>query len=174
MMCFIIGKYFFFLMIRRPPRSTLFPYTTLFRSSLRVTTLRETPTALLAEPKARDEMRYAELGRYVDALSRSGSDTKKLRVERALKLSVPFACIIIALFGAPLAISTPRSGTAWGVAVCLATTFVDLLMFQLSKAVGAGGAPPPPVAAWGPEPIFRAAGGWVWGEAGNLLPPSET
>src|SRR3712207_7259075 len=28
MRCF----YFFFLMIRRPPRSTLFPYTTLFRS----------------------------------------------------------------------------------------------------------------------------------------------
>src|SRR5256885_10707275 len=26
---------FFFLMIRRPPRSTLFPYTTLFRSFLR-------------------------------------------------------------------------------------------------------------------------------------------
>src|SRR5712675_1611122 len=27
--------YFFFLMIRRPPRSTLFPYTTLFRSRSR-------------------------------------------------------------------------------------------------------------------------------------------
>src|SRR3712207_7589656 len=27
---------FFFLMIRRPPRSTLFPYTTLFRSFLRL------------------------------------------------------------------------------------------------------------------------------------------
>src|SRR3712207_7871754 len=27
--------FFFFLMIRRPPRSTLFPYTTLFRSSPR-------------------------------------------------------------------------------------------------------------------------------------------
>src|SRR3712207_8403547 len=26
------GSLFFFLMIRRPPRSTLFPYTTLFRS----------------------------------------------------------------------------------------------------------------------------------------------
>src|SRR3954462_13123097 len=26
---------FFFLMIRRPPRSTLFPYTTLFRSNIR-------------------------------------------------------------------------------------------------------------------------------------------
>src|SRR3989337_3737299 len=28
--------FFFFLMIRRPPRSTLFPYTTLFRSRTRV------------------------------------------------------------------------------------------------------------------------------------------
>src|SRR5260370_15797436 len=28
---------FFFLMIRRPPRSTLFPYTTLFRSHLHLT-----------------------------------------------------------------------------------------------------------------------------------------
>src|SRR2546425_1680171 len=27
-----VGLLFFFLMIRRPPRSTLFPYTTLFRS----------------------------------------------------------------------------------------------------------------------------------------------
>src|SRR5256885_7363070 len=28
------SSFFFFLMIRRPPRSTLFPYTTLFRSQL--------------------------------------------------------------------------------------------------------------------------------------------
>src|SRR5687767_15299548 len=30
---------FFFLMIRRPPRSTLFPYTTLFRSLLKQTAI---------------------------------------------------------------------------------------------------------------------------------------
>src|SRR2546429_6755738 len=30
----IVKLFFFFLMIRRPPRSTLFPYTTLFRSLL--------------------------------------------------------------------------------------------------------------------------------------------
>src|SRR2546430_9283646 len=30
--CYHISFFFFFLMIRRPPRSTLFPYTTLFRS----------------------------------------------------------------------------------------------------------------------------------------------
>src|SRR2546422_5447808 len=32
MVCWSFGFFFFFLMIRRPPRSTLFPYTTLFRS----------------------------------------------------------------------------------------------------------------------------------------------
>src|SRR2546426_4876562 len=31
----MIDLFFFFLMIRRPPRSTLFPYTTLFRSDER-------------------------------------------------------------------------------------------------------------------------------------------
>src|SRR2546430_7552257 len=37
---------FFFLMIRRPPRSTLFPYTTLFRSAAR--TSRPPPTCCTA------------------------------------------------------------------------------------------------------------------------------
>src|SRR3954449_12323189 len=40
--CSILSLFFFFLMIRRPPRSTLFPYTTLFRSG---TTAFTRPTA---------------------------------------------------------------------------------------------------------------------------------
>src|SRR6266850_6838630 len=35
--------WFFFLMIRRPPRSTLFPYTTLFRSGRRLAERRVDP-----------------------------------------------------------------------------------------------------------------------------------
>src|SRR5437667_8225318 len=35
MLSIFIFSLFFFLMIRRPPRSTLFPYTTLFRSRRR-------------------------------------------------------------------------------------------------------------------------------------------
>lgn len=128
---------------------------------MRTNAVRETPTDLLAEPKAPEEMRYAELGHYIDALARSGSDTRKLAVERALKISVPFTCIIIALFGAPLAVSNPRSGAAWGVAVSLATTFVFLLMVQLSKAVGAGGLLPPTFAAWAPNLIFGVAAIWL-------------
>src|SRR3712207_8083399 len=45
---------FFFLMIRRPPRSTLFPYTTLFRSDLRA------PWAASPRRSSEERMRAAE------------------------------------------------------------------------------------------------------------------
>src|SRR5260370_36218553 len=41
-------RLFFFLMIRRPPRSTLFPYTTLFRSHADSGHNRERQTSFLA------------------------------------------------------------------------------------------------------------------------------
>ena len=125
--------------------------------SLRTRSVREQPVDLLAEPKSPDEMRYAELSRYIDALTRSGSNAKKLQVELALKIAIPFICLLITLFGAPLAISTPKSGAAWGVAASLATTFIVLLMFQLAKAIGAGGVLPPLLAAWAPNILVAIA-----------------
>src|SRR2546429_5967285 len=43
----LFSFFFFFLMIRRPPRSTLFPYTTLFRSTYRRAETDPLPFALL-------------------------------------------------------------------------------------------------------------------------------
>src|SRR3712207_9491333 len=40
---------FFFLMIRRPPRSTLFPYTTLFRSGMKMLTMTNLSTECLIQ-----------------------------------------------------------------------------------------------------------------------------
>src|SRR3712207_8474941 len=66
---------FFFLMIRRPPRSTLFPYTTLFRSQLFVRERRR--------PLARDErVPPVELDEEKMALRRrrDGLDRKSTRL----------------------------------------------------------------------------------------------
>src|SRR3989304_9315816 len=52
---------FFFLMIRRPPRSTLFPYTTLFRSPTPPTAPVEPSPAPVAEIEARSEEHTSEL-----------------------------------------------------------------------------------------------------------------
>ncbi len=129
--------------------------------SLRMSSLGETPDDLLSEPKQPEQMTYAELGEYIDALERSGGDGRKLLVFRALKIAVPVTCIIIALFGAPLAVAAPRTTGAFGIAASLATTMLFLLLVQLSQAVGAGGVLPPTVAAWTPNAVFAAAGLWL-------------
>jgi lipopolysaccharide export system permease protein len=139
--------------IASPARQATFNFR-----SMRLRTLNQSPADLLAEPKAPDEMRYAELGRYIDALKRSGNDANKLVVEQALKLALPATCIIIALFGAPLAVTTPRAGAAVGVAISLGTTVIFLLFVQITKAIGAGGVINPVLAAWVPNLVFLFGG----------------
>src|SRR2546422_2651303 len=63
---------FFFLMIRRPPRSTLFPYTTLFRSQLARERRRATGAQRAGLP-----------GRHDVRRDRTGPETGRLLHERA-------------------------------------------------------------------------------------------
>jgi len=140
-------------LIAAPDRQASFSFR-----SLRLRAFNQTPAELLAEPKAPDEMRYAELGRYIEALERSGNDANKLVVERALKLAIPVTCLIIAIFGAPLAITSPRAGTAFGIAISLGTTVFFLLLMQIAKAVGDGGLLNPTAAAWLPNALFLLIG----------------
>jgi lipopolysaccharide export system permease protein len=131
--------------------------TVTFREA-RQRTMTERPADLLSEPKAPEEMSFAELGHYIRTLERSGSDANKLKVNRALKIAIPVTCIVIAFFGAPLGITNTRGGAAYGVAVSLATAIVFLVMVQVSRAVGTSGALPPLVAAWVPNAGFGLAG----------------
>ena len=139
------------------PSDTLSDVTFAF-DSLHDGAMSEAPTELMATPKAPQELGYRALSRYIAALERSGGDANELRVERALKLAIPVTCIIIALFGAPLATSTQRGGSAYGIAVSLATTMIFLLMIQLTRAIGAKGVIPPDLAAWIPGAMFGVVG----------------
>ena len=120
--------------------------------------LAEEPRDMLAKPRSPSEMRYRELLRFIRTQERSGSDMNKERVELALKIAIPVTCIIIALFGAPLATSTQRGGAAYGVGISLAITVVFLMMVQLTKAIGSKGLVPPDLAAWVPSALFGVLG----------------
>src|SRR5207249_10488528 len=61
---------FFFLMIRRPPRSTLFPYTTLFRSRSHLIDDSRVATGFLTRP----------LSRYRTPMARTEKDRKSTRL----------------------------------------------------------------------------------------------
>src|SRR6266480_7250760 len=67
---------FFFLMIRRPPRSTLFPYTTLFR--FRRATGRHRPHHVPGErARTRSEEHTSELQSHVNLVCRLLLEKKK-------------------------------------------------------------------------------------------------
>lgn len=134
------------------------PETQFQFDSLALTALEESPSELLAQAKRPEEMRYQELGEYIEALERSGGDPGKLQVDRALKIAIPFTCIIIALFGAPLANVNPRASGAFGVAISLGTTVVFLVLINLTREVGSSGLMSPDWAAWLPNMAFGAGG----------------
>src|SRR5256885_13954259 len=82
--------FFFFLMIRRPPRSTLFPYTTLFRSvqALSASILLAGAIALLGV-RARGESGRAEI-----AQEAADADRKSTRLNSShLVISYAVFCL---------------------------------------------------------------------------------
>src|SRR5256885_9728833 len=71
---------FFFLMIRRPPRSTLFPYTTLFRSG--------------GQPIGRDRARGGSLASHDDGDELCQRDRKSTRLNSShLVISYAVFCL---------------------------------------------------------------------------------
>ena len=118
----------------------------------------ELPNEMMMKQRQPHDLSYAELTRVIAASEHSGGDANLLRVERALKLAVPATCLIIALFGAPLATTTERGGPGYGVALSLATTMIFLVMIQLTRAVGGKGTITPELAAWIPNLVFGAIG----------------
>ncbi len=120
--------------------------------------LSEAPKQLTLAQKAPTDMGFRELGRFITSMERSGAEVNELRVERMLKLSIPITCIVILLFGAPLATSTQRGGAAYGIGVSLATTVIFLMLIQLMKGIGGKGMIPADLAAWLPSIIFGFVG----------------
>src|SRR5277367_7010527 len=76
----LMSLFFFFLMIRRPPRSTLFPYTTLFQSCAGRVHSGEADGLRLQRPiGARSEEHTSELQSHHDLVCRLLLEKKKHR-----------------------------------------------------------------------------------------------
>ncbi|MDQ6770455.1 MAG: LptF/LptG family permease [Gemmatimonadota bacterium] len=118
----------------------------------------EAPKQLTLTQKAPTDMGFRELGRFITSMERSGAEVNELRVERMLKIAIPITCVVILLFGAPLATSTQRGGAAYGVGLSLATTVIFLMLIQLTKGIGGKGMIPADLAAWLPSIIFGVVG----------------
>src|SRR6266853_3836819 len=74
---YILYLFFFFLMIRRPPRSTLFPYTTLFRSAPRARCTARASRRRAGCPRSRSEEHTSELQSQSNLVCRLLLEKKK-------------------------------------------------------------------------------------------------
>jgi lipopolysaccharide export system permease protein len=97
------------------------------------------------------------------ALNRASVERKELRhlVEYHKKFSIPFACLIFILLGAPIAIKMGRSGKGWGIAF-------SILLFAGYYAWITGGEQladrrflPPWMAMWMPNIALSLLGAWL-------------
>jgi lipopolysaccharide export system permease protein len=125
---------------------------------LRLAGVVEKPHELLESPREPEEMTYQEITHLASIIERTGGDARALLVDREQKLSIPVATLVVLLFGAPLATSSRRGGTAYGVGVSLGTVILYLLLFRVAGALGEAGTLSPLWAAWAPNVLFFGAG----------------
>ncbi len=120
--------------------------------------LDERPQELLETPRKPEEMTYEEIDRMAKVLERTGGNAKQLLVKQKQKLSIPVATLVVMLFGAPLATTTRRGGTAFGIGISLGTTILYMLLFKIAAALGQAGTISPWAAAWVPNLLFFGTG----------------
>src|SRR5690606_9198120 len=132
-----------------------------FRTA-RVRGFDDEPEKLLAIPREPEEMRYAELGEFIEAQRRSGGNPLELMVEQAQKIAIPCATLIIVLFGMPLANAAARGSAAYGIGIALGSTSVSRRFCGVAGAAGARGAVNPGRGAWSRRLVFLVGAGFLW------------
>ncbi len=110
-----------------------------------------------------EEMNWADLREFVKRLGAVGGNTTRWLVDLRFKVSLPFAVVIIVLFGAPIASIRRRGGTALGFGLALFVCFIYFGFLQVGKVLGYSGAIPPVVSAWAGNVFFGLIGlGILW------------
>lgn len=109
----------------------------------------------LKEP---EQMSYKELSLFIKEVERNGSKPDRWLVDLYLKIAIPFANLIIVLFGAPLSSPKRRGSTATGFGISLAICFIYFGIVKTAQAMGQAGTLDPLFAAWIANIIFAIAG----------------
>lgn len=118
-----------------------------------------TPIDFIKSAKKPMEMNFYELREYVNRLKKIGENYRKELVELNLKLSFPFANLIIMLFSIPLVSTSTRSrgrGIIFGLG--LLVCFLYLSVLRICQSLGYNGVLSPLMAAWLPNMLFTAIG----------------
>ncbi|MEW6188413.1 MAG: LPS export ABC transporter permease LptG [Thermodesulfobacteriota bacterium] len=125
--------------------------------------LSETPEDFRYQEKTGAEMTYQELRKTIRKVQGEGYDATPYIVEKHIRLSFPFVCIIMALFGIALALRKEKGiGVAQGIVGSLFLAFLYWIFFGFSRSLGLSGTFPPLWAAWASNLLFLLVGGYLF------------
>lgn len=118
-----------------------------------------TPLDFIKSAKKPLSMNFFELKEYIERLKKVGDKYTKELVELNLKVSFPFANLIILLFSVPLVSTSSRSkgrGLIFGIG--LLVCFLYLSALRICQSLGYNEVLSPLVAAWLPNAVFASIG----------------
>ncbi len=105
-----------------------------------------------------EEMGLAELHRFVKRLRQTGGNVNRWLVDIHSKVALPFAGVIIIVFGVPISAVRRRSGVVFGVTLCLLISFIYFGLMQIGKVLGYKELLHPFLAAWLGNLVFFIIG----------------
>jgi lipopolysaccharide export system permease protein len=112
------------------------------------------PDDILKREKKPDEMNYIELAEFIEKLKRSGAQIERWQVDYHLKFSYPLTCLIMVVFGAPIAASRAKSGAGMNIFLTLVICFAYWIVIQTGRYLGYSRSIDPIWAAWAGNVLF--------------------
>lgn len=128
--------------------------------------------ALLSSgPSGKDfnEIGSFELYRDMKRMQAAGKPTTGIESELHKRLSLPFACLLFGLIGAPLGIRRTRSGKSAGIALALLVFLVYYVLLASGTNLANTGKLSPAVAYWLPNALMSLAAGLLVLKKGQEL-----
>lgn len=116
------------------------------------------PEDLAIVQKKPEEMSYTELGQFIAELRALGANPRKWIVERYLKISLPFANLIVVLLGAPLASRKRKGGMGLNFGFSLGISFLYFMIIRVGQVLGHQGTLNPLLGAWLGNLVFLTLG----------------
>jgi len=97
------------------------------------------------------------LMRSIKRTRMEGKPTTSMENELQTRLSIPFACLIFGLAGAPLGIRRTRTGRSSGIVISIVVFLCYYIILGSSKSMAEAGTLSPTVAFWAPNLIIALA-----------------
>ncbi len=112
-----------------------------------------------------DSKRLSQDIKFRKQTGQGGTDLAGREVALGQKYAYPLASFIAVLVAVPFAVRFGKKGRTLGIAMSIVILFVYYILGAVAQAFGRNGTMDPYLAAWAPNIVMAAAGGWlVWHE----------